>query len=35
MRERKLVLRWAVPTIIHLDAEQSDNIRIVSIKEDK
>lgn len=35
MRERKLVLRWAVPTIINLDAEQSDNIRIVSIKEDK
>ena len=35
MRERKLVLRWAAPTIIHLDVEQSDNIRIVSIKEDK
>ena len=35
MRERKLVLRWAVPTIIHLDAEQIDNIRIVPITEDK
>ena len=33
--ERKLVLRWAAPTIIHPDAAQSDSVRIASVKEDK
>lgn len=33
--ERKLVLKWTAPTIIHPDAAQGDNILIVPVKGEK
>lgn len=33
--ERKLVLTWTAPTIIHLDAAQGDTVLIVPAKGEK
>lgn len=34
-RDRKLVLKWTAPTIIHPDAAQGDNILIVPVNREK
>ena len=33
--ERKLVLKWTAPTIIHPDASQGDNVLVVPVKREK